>query len=880
MRLVLSVAIVCSTLIACSSMNASDKPNKQSANEKTSEQNQTEVYAARRAKAVNSVQYVLRVSLDNESDDFRGEQQVDFNLTELLSDLHIDFRGGTVSSMSINDQKVDVKHEQGRLFLPKKYLKIGANKVSLSYVQKYSKDARGLYRFKDPQDGRVYIWSDFEAFNANHFIPCFDQPDLKATLRLTVAAPKEWVVVTTTMEDGVQVQGGQKVWNFPVTPKMSTYLFSLHAGPYKVWKSQAGKIPLRLFSRQTLAKYVKPEFWFKITRQGLAFFGTYFDYPYPFKKYDQVIVPDGSGAMENIAAVTFGEWSVKRGPETREERQGLANVILHEMAHMWFGDLVTMQWWNGLWLNESFATYMAHLSLYHATEFKDSWLQFQNWSKSWAYREDQLVTTHSINGAVPDIESTHTIFDEITYGKGASVMKQLSFYLGDNNFRDGLRDYFKKHQYQNTTLRDFIGALERSSKKNLRDWSLNWLEKKGLDTIVLNVQCVDAKIASASIQMTPASEEPARRVHAAQIGMYDLTNGKRVLRKAVSVEYTNGSTEVKNLRGEKCPDFIYPNADDHDYVKVQLDPRSLEVVKAQLSLFQDKLLRQMVWNDLFEMVRDNKLKVTDYMALLMQHLPKELDQQIVDTVTERLVSVAYYLPKETPEQQQRRTQTVSQLEQMCADQINKAKPGSDLRKIWWDTLVNIAETPKGLQKLSDVLTGQNKKLVLDQDRRWKAIIRLNAFATPDAYDLLMAEKAKDPSENGIKAVMAAQASRPEADRKFNMLKTIAEPKNDLSMARRSTVARSAFPINQDQFREMYAKDFYSNLLRLQQEGQNSQFLHMYVSMTPTTCNENSYKQIDGFIRSNGSVLVPSVLKPLMISRQEEARCIAIRAAAL
>lgn len=867
----ISIGIVCLSMMACSSMKTSESSKKE-VKGKPSEQNQTEVYAASRAKAINSVQYALQVKLDNESDSFTGEEQVNFNLTEVPSDLLIDFRGGTVAVMSINGQNVtDVKHDQGRLFLPQKYLKLGENKVAISYTQKYSNDGRGLYRFKDPVDGKVYLWTQFESFDANHFFPCFDQPDLKATLRLTVTAPKEWTVITTTMEEKTENKGEQKVWTFGVTPKISTYLFSLHAGPYKMWKSQAGDIPLRLFARQTLAKYVKPEMWFTFTKQGFNFFNTYFDYKYPFKKYDQIIAPDRGGAMENVAAVTFSEWFVKRGPDTKEERQILASVLLHEMAHMWFGDLVTMKWWNGLWLNESFATYMADFSLYNATEFKDAWIRFQNGSKNWAYVYDQLVTTHSINGAVPDIESTFTIFDGITYGKGASAMKQLAFYIGENNFRDGVRDYFKKYQYQNTTLQDFIGSLEKASKKNLQSWAVNWLEKKGLDTVTMNYQCSGSKMTSASLQMTPSTEEPAERVHATKIALFDLKNNKPVLRKTVSVEYTNGMTEVKGLQGEKCPDFIYPNFEDYDYVKVQLDPRSLDAAKKYLSQFADPLLRQMVWNNLYEMVRDNKLKLSDYYALLLEHLPKEPNQQIVENVARRLNNVAYYLPK-TPE----RIKAISAMEQMCINQINRVPRGSDLQKIWWDAFVSIVETPQGLEKLTEMLQGKNKNLVFDQDRRWKAIDRLNAFATKDSYALLTAEKAKDPTESGIKAAMAAEAARPEADRKFKLLQTVAEPKAELSLARRSSIARSAFPINQDQFREMYAKDFYNNLLKMQKEGQNSEFLRMYTMLTPTTCSDASYKQIDSFIKRNESDLVPSVLKPLKVSRQEEARCIAIR----
>lgn len=850
-------------------------------------QNLTEAQAMSRSKVLSNIHYNLHIHLDKKSDEFKGQEQVEFDLSEVPSELHLDFFGGRIAQYSVNNRDIEnIEHTDGVLKIPTKYLRKGSNHVVVHYAQKYSNNSRGFYRFEDKEDKRVYLYTHFEPFDANHFLPSFDQPDLKATMRMTVTAPSDWVVVTTTLEENVQSNERKqlKTWTFQETPKMSTYLFSLHAGPYYVWKSKAGKVPLRLFARQSLAKYVKPDFWFKITKQGLEFYDSYFAYPYPFKKYDQVIVPDfNSGAMENIAAVTFSERYIVRGEATKDHLESLANVLLHEMAHMWFGNLVTMKWWNGLWLNESFATYMAYVAVARVTEFKDTaWMSFNSGDKSWAYMEDQSVTTHPINGKVPDIESTFNNFDGITYGKGAAALKELAYYLGDDTFRDGLRNYFKKYEYQNTTLQDFIGSLASVSGKDLDEWSDQWLERKGVDALAASFKCEESegvsKIKEIDLNMTPSKAQSASRVHATEVGLFDKVNNQLVQRKSVRVEYSKGQTELISLVGEKCPDFVYPNVNDYDYVKVNLDSESLAAAKNHIADIKDNLTRMMVWSDLYEMLRDRKLAVNEYLSLLLKNLPKEKDTKMMTEILYNLPSVAYYLPKSTEEQKTARTKSIGELEKMCLNGFLNSRPGSDDQKTWFDSLVRIAETPEALAKLTDVLKGRLTApgFKLDQDRRWSVVIRLMAFNAAGSEQLLAKEKQRDTSENGLKASLSAEAARPDPQQKFTMLNQVIAPSNDMSIARRKSIVRYAFPINQDEFRQQYRDEFYKNLLQMVKEGRDSQILRLYSNVTPVTCDEQSLKKIDSFLSKNSSKLVPTVLKTLKVAKQEEERCIEIR----
>jgi aminopeptidase N len=371
----------------------------------------------------------------------------------------------------MNGNPAPVEKNSTYLLLPAAFLIRGPNLIKISFRTKMVTNGMGLHRFVDPADGAIYIHTQFEAFAAHKFMPCFDQPDLKSSLQLQVSAPKSWTLISTTREIRIEPRGDFRLWTFPETPAISTYLFSLHGGPFTVWQDSFQGIPLRLFARPSLAKYVHPGLWFRLTKQGLGFYNKFFSYRYPFQKYDQILAPEFSaGAMENVGAVTFSERFIHRGKLTRENEMSLADVLLHEMAHMWFGDLVTMRWWNDLWLNESFATYMSALTTSEATKYSEAWRDFFE-MKGWAYYQDQLSTTHPIEGHVADTNDAFSSFDGITYAKGASVLKQMSRWLGAETFQKGVQFYMKTFAFKNTSLPDFIESLQKFSERDFRTWS-------------------------------------------------------------------------------------------------------------------------------------------------------------------------------------------------------------------------------------------------------------------------------------------------------------------------------------------------------------------------------------------------------------------------
>ncbi|MFQ5381701.1 MAG: M1 family aminopeptidase, partial [Dehalococcoidia bacterium] len=420
--------------------------------------------AEARAARVSNCSYEIDLDLTEGASSYRGDVTVAFDFTG-TGDIFLDFRGRSIDLLEVNGTKVRPDWDGVRLQLPASTLS-SHNSVHVRYENDYDHQGDGFHQFRDPEDGAEYLYTNFEPYHSHRLFPQFDQPDIKARYSLTVTAPGGWEVVANAPSETVRDEpDGRRCHVFARTEAFSTYLFAIVAGPYHVFRNQAGEIPLGLFCRKSLVPYFDHEEIFMVTKQGLAFFAEFFGQPYPFGKYDQCFVPEfNAGAMENVGCVTFNEMMVHREPPTENQRRRRAEVILHEMAHMWFGDLVTMRWWNDLWLNESFATYMAYLSMDRATRFDTGWLDFNASEKAWGYRQDELVTTHPIAGEVADTDQTFLNFDGITYAKGASVIKQLVASIGIDGFREGMRHYFREHAWSNTTLRQFLAALKLGTR--------------------------------------------------------------------------------------------------------------------------------------------------------------------------------------------------------------------------------------------------------------------------------------------------------------------------------------------------------------------------------------------------------------------------------
>src|SRR3954471_12376640 len=495
--------------------------------------NLTREEARDRARLLTVESYNVDLDLTTGPETFVSDTTIRFGCTDPGSSTFVDLHGAKVREVTLNGQSLDpgsYDPDKGRIPLPRL---AAANELRVVADAAYSRTGEGLHRFVDPVDKQVYLYSQFETCDAHRMYTCFDQPDLKARFELSVTAPQDWQVITNNAPD--QAEKGR--WHFPATPGISTYVTALVAGPYHVERDEYRQgeqvIPLGAYCRASLAEYFDADAIFEVTKQGFDFFRKTFARPYPFDKYDQRFVPEcNAGAMENAGCVTFREDYVFRSRVTDAAYERRAETILHEMAHMWFGDLVTMRWWDDLWLNESFATYASVLCQTAATRWKDAWATFANVEKTWAYRQDQLPSTHPIATDAPDVQTAEVNFDGITYAKGASVLKQLGAYVGVDAFLAGLREYFVEHAYGNTTLADLLRALENSSGRNLGDWSKLWLETAGISTLRAEFDVDgDGSFTSFDIHQSAPTGTAASntlRPHRLAVGLYEEQGGKLV----------------------------------------------------------------------------------------------------------------------------------------------------------------------------------------------------------------------------------------------------------------------------------------------------------------------------------------------------------------
>ena len=588
----------------------------------------------------------------------------------------------------------------------------------------YSRSGEGLHRFTDPADGRVYLYSDLETFDAHRVYACFDQPDMKATYELAVTAPADWLVVSNMAPESSIADGEALRWHFPPTPVVPTYITAVAAGPYHVVRDEHDGIPLGVFCRQSLAEYLDPDEILEVTRQGFDFYHNSFGIKYPFGKYDQLFVPEfKEGAMENAGCVTFLESYIFRSRVTDFAREARGETILHEMAHMWFGDLVTMRWWDDLWLNESFATWAGTLAQAEATRWTSAWTTFAQLYKSWAYRQDQLPSTHPIAADIPDIHAVEVNFDGITYAKGASVLKQLVAYVGRENFLDGVRKYFGAHAWGNATLADLLAALEQTSGRDLASWSREWLQTAGVNTLRPSY-AVDSedRFTEFAVEQEAAATHPLLRSHRIAIGLYDRTEAGLSRRLQVETDVAGPRTVIPELAGQRRPDLVLVNDDDLTYAKIRLDDHSLQtLVGSSIGLFTESLPAALCWAAAWDMCRDGEMAARDYVRLVLSGISSVADISVVQTLLRQAGQAA----RRFADPGWRET-GLALMASVLRDLLRAAPAGSDAQLAYVRAFAGVASSADDLAFLAELLDGTVRLdgLTVDTDLRWALLGRL------------------------------------------------------------------------------------------------------------------------------------------------------------
>ncbi|MFG1921495.1 aminopeptidase N [Cryptosporangium sp. NPDC048952] len=693
------------------------------------------------------------------TDTFRSVTEVKFSARRPGASTFIDLIAANVRAATLNGQNLDVS-----TYDPEKGLILDGlaeeNVLVVDADCRYMNTGEGLHRFVDPVDDEVYLYSQFETGDAKRVYACFDQPDLKATFTLEVTAPEHWEVVSNTTPE---VDGA--VRKFPPTARMSTYITALVAGPYHKVTDLHDDIPLGLFCRQSLKDFLDPDEIFEITKQGFDFFHEHFGVRYPFGKYDQLIVPEfNAGAMENAGCVTITESYIFRGKVTDYVRENRANTILHEMAHMWFGDLVTMRWWDDLWLNESFAEWAAHWAAAGGTRFTDSWAAFCTDRKGWGYRQDQLSSTHPIAADIPDMQAVEVNFDGITYAKGASVLKQLVAFVGEDEFVSGLRSYFKAHAFGNTTLADLLTALTEASGRDLSNWSAQWLETAGVNTLRPEFTLApDGTYASFAVSQEGMAEHGTLRAHRIAIGLYDLSEstGKLIRRRRVETDIHGARTEIDELVGETPPAVVLLNDDDLTYAKIRLDERSLATVVEHIGGFTESLPRSLLWATAWDMCRDAELPTRDYVRLVLNGLAAESTISVVETQLRqaRAALASYADPSWAPE-------GYKLVADAALERLRAAEPGSDVQLVWARTFAGTARTDENIAVLKTLLDGAEvvPGLEVDTELRWDFLQSLVARGAAGEAEIT-AELERDNTDQGSKEAATARALVPTAEAK-------------------------------------------------------------------------------------------------------------------
>lgn len=847
--------------------------------------NLTRAEARERAELISVDSYDINLDLTRGDEVFGSTTVVRFAATPGASTF-IDAVTAKVHRVTLNGVGLDPEEVSDgvRIQLPNL---AASNELVVEADALYMNTGEGLHRFVDPVDNEVYLYSQFEVPDSRRMFAVFEQPDLKAAFRFTVTAPEHWDVISNSptpepiRASAEDADTPAATWSFEPTPRISSYITALIAGPYQSVRSELTSsdgrtIPLGVFARKSLMEYLDAENIFELTRQGFEFYEAQFGTPYPFEKYDQLFVPEfNAGAMENAGAVTFLESYVFRGrvPDATVERRAI--TVLHELAHMWFGDLVTMRWWNDLWLNESFAEFMSALAAAEATEFKQAWTTFASMEKAWAYRQDQLPTTHPIVAEIRDLEDVQVNFDGITYAKGASVLKQLVAWVGQDKFMQGVREYFGKHSWGNTELTDLLSELEAASGRDLGEWSAQWLETAGVNTLRPVIETNDdGVITSFAVAQSAVAEYPTLRPHRLAIGFYTTADDGR-LRRAhrVELDVDGELTQVPELAGQQRPDLILLNDDDLAYAKIRLDDASWHLATRRLRDIAESLPRTLVWASAWDATRDGEIPARNYVELVLQNIASESDSSVVQVLLRQLATtLAFYVAP-----QDREPMTAAAADSLW-DLARAAAPGSDSQLQFVKAFAAHAQTPDQLDAVAALLSGDLvlEDLEVGSDLRWELLTALVAGGRMGEPEIA-AELERDATATGQLAAAGARAALPSVEAKAAAWDAIVV-RSDLPNAAQRAAIGGFSRVHDTALLEPYSQRYFDSLREVWASRTHEIAQQIVVGLYPARLTtQETVDRTDAFLDSLGDE-APALRRLLLENRDGVVRALKAQAA--
>lgn len=869
--------------------------------------------AAIRAKQIQKVAYQLAFLLDEKADTFKGKATLRFVFRskglKKNQDLWVDLvakniHSATINSKPVTDLTAKRRYNGERLWLKDSELVQGQNELAVEYEAEYGKAGHGLVKNTDRQDGNTYLYTNLEPFHAHQVFPCFDQPDLKGTYQITVDAPESWTVISTQRETKLGINDeGHKRWTFPTTPPISPYTFALHAGPFSVWKAFAEKTPLRLFARKSVAGNVDQAEWFDVTRRGIEFYQTHFGNDYPLSKYDQVIVPNLTvDGVEGAGAALFTERFVFQDRTTEDRKRERSIAILRELSHAWFGNLVTIRWWNGLWLKESFATFMATWALEQNTPVKGAWHSFFAAAKTTAYDEDLRATAHVVDISVPDTDAAYKSYDPTGYGKGAALIKQLVRTIGEDNFKEGIQRYFDKYSGRSATLADLMRTLGEAAGEDLTDWQGYWFQTVGVNTLETQIECSpdDDEVAAAAeynqpidpdaqlyikklvLKQSGPSQKNLMRPHRTQIALYDLNpkSPRAPLKptEVLDVEYFGAETEVTEARGNPCPDLVFANHGDFDYVRLKFDPKSFETLKQHVSRLEDPISRHLYWRTLWLSVEDGTLPAREFAELVLKEAPREKNTLILADLLSLLISDDVHAStaiKFLPDSE--RTQLMGRVESALKLGTLNSPRGSDQRATWLAAYFRSVHSEAGQDFLRSLVRKgrKNVALTLNQSQRWNAIEALARTGSVDAAKIIADELSSDGSDQGRVRAIAAEAAIPDEASKRKWLDRISQARTDRFTSGQLRAAMRTLLTGGDELISKLGSSYFETLPQIAANTDEDYADGFARDLFPSVCREETIRDATRLLDKNPH-LPPSLTRRIRDLREGEERCVRAR----
>ena len=844
LRTPLLLLLIC-VLLGCNTLNRYKEPTETVAAALTQEQ------AVHRKKMVGDIEYDLFLDLTDSATDFSGRIVMQLEVLSPSSPLRIDFYEGKISELLVNEQSIKPDYNGFFLTVPQSALNKGQNLVEIRFQQSYREVGGGLHRFVDPDDQRVYLYSDFEPYSANRMFPVLDQPDLKARFKLSAKVPVSWEVISARREQRKVRDGAYRWWYFPASETISPYIFGLHAGPYALWEDRQFHIPLRIMARQSKKQYVSHESLFQLTRQGIRFMETYLDQPFPFSKYDQVIVPEFEYAGMEIAGATILHEDVltevaDKTPDPLK-RWDDTQLVLHELAHMWFGNLVTPLWWDDLWLKEGMAEFMAYFTMKEAGIEPDSWMYFTeaaSLSKQEAYGIDRLSLTHSVVYPVPDTKEADRLLADIVYGKSAAMLQHLQQRLGSDAFRQGLRGYLQRSLYNNAGKDAFLESMEQASGISLEQWQEEWLSSAGVNKVQADFACKKGELDSIILYQTKSSgESPSRRHQNLSIALTQVKNNQLMTLRTLKAFYSGKQTKVAIPGHQPCPDAIFPNSDDTAYVQVNLDKQSLE--SAVRYPANDPELRLQTLIGLKQQLADGTYSLMPYSDTLFKWLESETHPLVQYRLEEQVYELYRLSQRLLPAEESTRKpllELMGYLESFSWQQMDIHVDEASQR--WFDRWLDMVHTDGALNKIEQLLDGKVpiKTFDIKPYQRWKMLHKLSEYSRSGVDKRIQQAWRKGRSDDEDGYALMAKAAAPSIDNKRYWLHQLLDENSTLTSAEQEKVMESLFPDSQQSQWRFMAQEVIDGLPEIAHHSDSVQA--QYVKLLSNECSEAGVARLD------------------------------------